>query len=64
MPLSNIHLRYLKVVSDCGCVIVPPMLTFYNGADSVEKQIQHILGKVLMQFGIDFKEFVAWQGEN
>lgn len=64
MPLSKIHLRNLKEVSDCGCVIVPPMLTFYNGADSVEKQIQHILGKVLMQFGIDFKEFVAWQGEN
>lgn len=27
------------------------------------KQMQHIIGKVLMQFGIDYKEFVAWQGE-
>ncbi len=64
MPLSRIHLRNLKKAADYGCVIVPPMLTFYNGADSVRKQMQHIIGKVLMQFGIDYKEFVAWKGEN
>ena len=29
---------------------------------SVE-QMQHIIGKVLMQFGIDYKDFVAWRGE-
>lgn len=63
MPLSRIHLRNLKEAADYGCVIVPLMLTFYNGADSVAKQMQHIIGKVLMQFGIDYKEFVAWQGE-
>lgn len=63
MPLSRIHLRNLKEAADYGCVIVPPMLTFYNGADSVQKQMQHIIGKVLMQFGIDYQEFVAWKGE-
>ena len=63
MPLSRIHLRNLKEAADYGCAIVPPMLTFYNGANSVEKQMQHIIGKVLMQFGIDYKEFVAWKGE-
>ena len=43
---------------------MPPMLTFYNGSNSVEKQMQHIIGKVLMQFGIDYKHFVAWKGED
>ncbi|WP_405383072.1 UbiX family flavin prenyltransferase [Phascolarctobacterium sp.] len=62
MPLSRIHLRNMKEAADYGCIMVPPMLTFYNGANSVEKQVQHIVGKVLMQFGIDYKEFVAWQG--
>lgn len=63
MPLSRIHLRNIKEAADYGCVVVPPMLTFYNGSDSVEKQMQHIIGKVLMQFGIEYKQFVAWKGE-
>ncbi len=62
MPLSRIHLRNIKELADCGCVVIPPVLTFYNGAQSVEKQIQHIIGKILMQFGIDYKEFVPWEG--
>ena len=64
MPLSRIHLRNIKECADCGCTIVPPMLTFYNGADSLEKQINHIVGKILMQFGIDFEDFAPWEGEN
>ena len=63
MPLSRLHLRNIKEAADYGCVVVPPMLTFYNGSNSVEKQMQHIIGKVLMQFGIDYKHFVAWKGE-
>ena len=29
MPLSRIHLRNMSEAADLGCVIVPPMLTFY-----------------------------------
>jgi 4-hydroxy-3-polyprenylbenzoate decarboxylase len=63
MPLSRVHLRNLKDAADLGCRIVPPMLTFYNHSNSVEKQIQHIIGKVLMQLGLDYQGFVAWEGE-
>ena len=38
MPLGKIHLRNLKEAADCGCAIVPPMLTFYNGAETVREQ--------------------------
>lgn len=62
MPLSRIHLRNIKEAADNGCIIIPPMLTFYNGSNSVEKQMNHICGKVLMQFGIDIKQFVPWEG--
>lgn len=62
MPLGRIHLRNLKEAADCGCAIVPPMLTFYNGANSVEKQLQHIIGKLLLQFGIAYEKFVPWKG--
>ena len=61
-PLSRIHLRNIKEAADYGCIVVPPVLTFYNGADTVEKQIQHIVGKILMQFHISYRDFVPWQG--
>lgn len=62
MPFSRLHLRNLKEAADLGCVIVPPMLTFYNGPKTVEDQINHIVGKVLMQFGITYDKFRAWTG--
>ena len=60
MPLSRIHLRNLREAAEAGCVILPPMLTFYNGADTVRKQVDHILGKVLMQFGMEYDGFRPW----
>lgn len=63
MPFSRIHLRNLKEAADCGCTVIPPMLTFYNQADTVEKQIRHILGKILRQFGLEYEHFVPWQPE-
>lgn len=62
MPLSRLHLRNLKEASDLGLAIVPPMLTFYNGAITMEDQINHVVGKVLMQFGLTFDKFKPWKG--
>lgn len=62
MPLGKIHLINMKTVSDLGCVLVPPMLTFYNEPQSLEDQINHVIGKVLMQFGLTHKKFIPWTG--
>jgi flavin prenyltransferase len=62
MPLGKIHLMNMKTVSDLGCVLIPPMLTFYNKPQSVDDQINHIIGKILMQFGLNHKKFVSWMG--
>lgn len=64
MPFSRLHLRNLKEVSDLGCVIVPPMLTFYNGPKTMDDQINHVVGKVLMQFGITYDKFKPWKGSD
>ena len=61
-PLSRLHLRNLSIASELGCTIIPPMLTFYNGADTVDKQIDHIIGKVLKRFGITYDNFRPWTG--
>lgn len=62
MPLGRVHLHNMQLAAEYGCSIVPPMLTFYNHSDSLEAQIQHVLGKVLMQFGLQHQKFVPWQG--
>ena len=37
-------------------------MTFYNGSKTVEDQINHIVGKILLQFGITYEKFVPWTG--
>ena len=61
-PLSKIHLRNFLTAAEAGCAIVPPMLTFYNGADTLDKQMDHVIGKVLLQFGLTSHRFVPWKG--
>lgn len=62
MPLGKIHLRNLALAADAGCTIIPPMLTFYNAPSDLNDQIDHIIGKILRQFGWDLQSFVAWRG--
>ena len=62
MPLGKIHLKNMLQAADLGCSIIPPMLTFYNNAASVAEQVDHIVGKILMQFGLRHDSFRPWQG--
>jgi 4-hydroxy-3-polyprenylbenzoate decarboxylase len=64
MPLSRLHLRNMKEAADYGCIVIPPFFTFYNGANTLQKQLNHIIGKILMQFGIDYRDFVSWKGKD
>jgi len=62
MPLGKVHLRNLSTAADLGCAIIPPMLTFYNTPESLSDQINHVVGKVLMQYGIIHDKFIPWKG--
>ena len=61
MPFGKVHLRNMYEASQLGCAIVPPMLTFYSDAASLEEQIDHVIGKILLQFGIVPKSFKQWK---
>ena len=63
MPLSMAHLRNLLLAKEGGCHIIPAMLTFYNQASTLEKQVDHLIGKILMQFDIEVSAFKPWAGE-
>ena len=60
-PLGKVHLRNMYEASQLGCTIVPPVLTFYSGAETLEEQINHVVGKILLQFGVVPINFKQWE---
>ncbi|MGM9604881.1 MAG: UbiX family flavin prenyltransferase [Faecousia sp.] len=61
-PLSAIHLRNLYELSQMGAVILPPMLSYYQGSQSLDEMTHHIVCKVLDQFDIEVPGFRRWEG--
>lgn len=61
-PLSTIHLENLLMLSKMGAAIVPPMPAYYNDPSTIEDVTDHIVTRVLDQFGIDYKHAKRWSG--
>lgn len=62
MPLGKIHLRNMSEAAELGCMIIPPMLSFYSGQESAQDMLDHIVGKILMQYDINYEQFYPWEG--
>lgn len=62
MPLSSLHLENMLKASQYGAVILPPMLTFYHQPQTIDDMIDHIIGKVFSQFGLEYPKYRTWQG--
>ena len=61
-PLRLAHLRNMLAVAEEGCVVLPPVMSFYSEPCDIEGQIDHIVGKVLAQFGLEHSGFHPWVG--
>lgn len=61
-PLSTIHCRNLYELSQLGCVIVPPVLSFYQQPNTVDDLVHHVAGKVLDRFGVELEGMHRWSG--
>jgi len=61
-PLSLIHLRNMTSLAEMGAVIMPPVLTYYNQPLSIEDMARHLVGKIMLEFGLEPKGFRRWQG--
>lgn len=60
-PLNQIHLRNLMTLSQCGAVIIPPMLSFYlPDFGTIQGQIDYTVGKVLDQLGFEHDLYTRW----
>jgi len=61
-PLSAIHLRNLAFLSTVpGVRIVPPMLSYYHKPEGLADVENHIVAKVLQQFGMEAPGFKRWE---
>ncbi len=62
MPLSDVHLENMLKLSRMGVTIMPPMPSFYNHPQSVAHIVDHIVARVLDQFGIATPFAKRWDG--
>jgi 4-hydroxy-3-polyprenylbenzoate decarboxylase len=61
-PMSKGHIRLLLTAAENGAVILPPMPAFYHRPASVDDIVDHTVGKILDQFGVEHDIFKRWEG--
>jgi 4-hydroxy-3-polyprenylbenzoate decarboxylase len=61
-PLGEIHLENLLALARMGVVIFPPVPAFYNKPATVDDIVNHIVGRILDQFGLDMPGVKRWIG--
>lgn len=61
-PLSRGHLEMMARAAGLGAVIVPPVPAFYHHPKSVDDIVNHTVGKVLDQLGVEHGLFERWGG--
>lgn len=63
-PFNTIHLKNMLTLSQMGAIIMPPMQTYYNHPETVQDMVNHITGKILDVFDIEFHKFRRWNPDN
>ena len=61
-PLSEIHLENMLALTRMGAVIFPPVPAFYNRPNSIDDIVNHIVGRLFDQFGLQSPDVSRWQG--
>ncbi|MEO9366176.1 MULTISPECIES: UbiX family flavin prenyltransferase [Candidatus Nitrosocaldus] len=61
-PLTAVHIEHMLKLARLGVIILPAMPGFYHRPKSIDDLINHIVGKVLDQFGIEHNLFKRWEG--
>ncbi len=63
-PLHLGHLRMMTTVTEYGAVVLPPAPGFYHGPKSIEDVVDHTVGKILDQFGVEHALYKRWADED
>ena len=60
-PLRTVHLENMVKISKEGAVILPAMPGFYHNPETIDDQINFIVGKIFDIMGIDNNLFTKWK---
>lgn len=61
-PFSPIHIDNMQRLCRVpGVMIMPPMLTFYNGPSTLDDMVHHMACKALATFGIECTGYKRWE---
>jgi len=61
-PLSEVHLENMLKLARMGVIMLPPMPAFYNHPKTLDDVVDHIVFRVLDQFGIAAPFAKRWDG--
>ena len=59
-PLSLIHLRNLTTLAEAGATIVPASPAFYHRPESIDDQVNYVVGKALDVLGVEHDLLSRW----
>jgi len=62
-PLSEVHIDNMLKLARMGVTIMPPMPAFYNHPQTLDDMVDHIVARMLDQFGIEADFAKRWSGE-
>ncbi len=60
-PLRTVHLENMTSLSREGAVILPAMPGFYHNPETLDDQVNFIVGKILDTLGISNNLFTKWK---
>ena len=61
-PLSLIHIRNMKSVTEAGAIVLPASPGFYNHPQSIDDIINMIAGRILYHLGAGSDLLQVWRG--
>ena len=61
-PFNLAHLRNMTAVTEMGGIIYPPLPALYQRPQSILEMVDHTVGRVLDQFGIEHTLVPRWAG--
>jgi 4-hydroxy-3-polyprenylbenzoate decarboxylase len=61
-PLHSLHLNNMKLLSDMGAIIYPPVPAFYNNPQNLQEMVNHTVGRILDYFSIENDLKKIWHG--
>lgn len=64
MPFGHIQLKNMLALSEAGAIVSCASPGYYHKPQTIQDQVDFVVGRVLDQFGFDNQLFKRWKSEN